>query len=155
MGASQCDFFSLDLWSIIKSNLMARHIYYTAHCMGKTKGDVWTVWTKRERTRLRGGTVSSQKSLSLLHAGTWSVKRFQLHRWTSCSDEFGLARADLVLSQTPYLHLVGKKNRYVQIPWFLLETIRGSEQKGPHSITAKSKLLGSLFCRTVVLVYSN
>lgn len=104
------------------------------------------------KTCLRGGTISSQKSLSVLHAGTRSLKQFRLHQWTSCSDECGLARADLVLSQTPFPHLGGKKNSQRQIPWFLLEVIYGSEQKCLHSSKARNKLW-SLFCLSVVLVY--
>lgn len=66
------------------------------------------------KTCLRGGTISSQTSLSVLHAGTRSLKRFRLRQWISCSDECGLARADLVLSQSPFPHLGGKENSQIE-----------------------------------------
>lgn len=127
-------------------------IHYQSHKVVCRQNKGWWLepvnWDK-EGTCLHGDTVSSRKSLSVLHAGTLSVKRFQLHQGTSCSDEYGLAQADLEQSQSPCPLLVGKKNRHMQIPWFPLEMIHCSKQKWPHSTRARSKLLESLFYRTV------
>lgn len=149
--------FSFATWGIMNRNSRSGHtycsVYYQSHKVLCGQNEGWWLehvnWDK-EGTCLRGDTVSSRKPLSVLPASTWSVKRFQPHQGTSRSDE-----ADLELSQTPFPHLVGKKNWHMQTPRFLLERIHGSEQKWPHSTRARSKLLKSLFCRTVVLVYSN
>lgn len=153
-------FFSLATWGVMNMDSRLGHTYcsvhYSSHKLlyGQNKG--WCLehvnWDKKG-TCLRGDTVSCRKSPSVLRAGTLSVEQFQRHQGTSCSDEYGLAQADLELSQIPCPHLVGKKNRHMQTPWFPLEMIQGSVQKRPLSTRARSKLLRSLFWRT--LMYSN